>query len=91
MVSTHSFVTFLSITQGLSKIKKNPEHPFVDIVQCAKFQQKILNFLAVRDSQSFRIFTQIACFSKIIELRLNLGIEFCITSLVLLSYKKITP
>ena len=45
LVSTHSLFTFLLITQDLNKIKKNPEHPFVDIVKyetCAKIQQKIL-------------------------------------------------
>ena len=31
LVSTHSQKPGLSITQDLDKIKKNPEHPFVDI------------------------------------------------------------
>ena len=38
--------------------KKNPEHPFVDIIKyktCAKFQQKILNSMVVgARSQFFR-------------------------------------
>ena len=52
---------------------------------CAKFQQKILNFVAVGARQSFQFF------SEIIELRLSAGIEFCITWLLLPNYKKITP
>ena len=31
LVSTHSQKPGLSITQDLDKIKKHPEHPFVDI------------------------------------------------------------
>ena len=56
MVSTHSFFTFLLITQDLNKIKKNPEHPFLDIIKqktCAKFQQKMLNSTVVGACQSF--------------------------------------
>ena len=33
LVSIHSFFTFLLITQDLNKIKKNPEHPFADIIK----------------------------------------------------------
>ena len=33
LVSTHSFFTFLFITQNPNKIKKNPEHPFLDIIK----------------------------------------------------------
>ena len=33
LVSTHSQKPFLLITQDLNKIKKNPEHPLVDIVK----------------------------------------------------------
>ena len=33
LVSTHSFFTFLLMTQALNKIKKNPEHSFVDIIK----------------------------------------------------------
>ena len=32
LVSTHSFFIFSLVTQDLNKIKKNPEHPSVDIV-----------------------------------------------------------
>ena len=42
-----------------------PFCPFVDIVKqetCAKFQQKILNFVAVGARQSFQFFRQIAWF-----------------------------
>ena len=63
----HSFLTLLLITQDLNKIKKNPEHPFVDIVKletCEKFQQEILNFVAVGASQSFQFFRQIAWFLR---------------------------
>ena len=33
LVSTHSQKPGLSTTQDLDKIKKNPEHPFADIVK----------------------------------------------------------
>ena len=33
LVSTHSFVTLLLITQDLNKIKKNSPYPFVDITK----------------------------------------------------------
>ena len=33
LVSTHSFFTFLLITQDLEKIKKNREHSFVDLIK----------------------------------------------------------
>ena len=53
----YTLVCYIFINNSRSKQnKKNPEHPFVDIVQCAKFQQKILNFLAVRHSQKFSNF-----------------------------------
>ena len=44
LVYTHWFFTLLLITQDLTKIKKNPTDPFVDITNwktCAKFQQKV--------------------------------------------------
>ena len=81
LVSTHSLFTFLLKTQDLKKKKKNPEHAFIDIIKqetCAKFQQKILNFVVVVDRQSFQFFRQIA-FSELIELCLNLGMVFCTT------------
>ena len=31
--STHSFFTFLLITQDMIKVKKNPEHTFVEIIK----------------------------------------------------------
>ena len=67
LVSTYSFFTFLLITQDLNNNKKNPEHPFVEIVKwetCAKFHQKILNFLVVGARQSFQFFKQIAWFLR---------------------------
>ena len=48
-----------------SKQNKNPKHPFIDIVKqeaCAKFQQKILNFVVVGSLQGFQFFRQIAWF-----------------------------
>ena len=48
------FFWFLQITQDLNKIKKNPEHPFIDI--CAKFQQKIFNSMIVGARQHFQFF-----------------------------------
>ena len=56
LISTHSFFTFSLITQDLNKIKKTPEHHFLDITKkkiFAKFQQKILNFMVVGVRQSF--------------------------------------
>ena len=61
LVSIHSFFTLLLITQDLSKIKKVPQNPFVDITKqktCAKFQQKILNCMVVRAHHSFQFFKQ---------------------------------
>ena len=51
----------LLITQDLNKNKKNPEHPFVDIIKwktCSKFQQKVLNSMVVGAHQSFQLFRQ---------------------------------
>ena len=59
LVSTNSILILLLITQDLNKIKKYPEHPFVDIINyktCTKFQQKILNPVVVRARQSFQFF-----------------------------------
>ena len=42
--------------QDLNKIKKSPEHPFIDVGKleiCAKFQQKWLNSMVVEARQSF--------------------------------------
>ena len=33
LVSTHSFFIFSLVPQDLNKIKKNPEHPSVDIAE----------------------------------------------------------
>ena len=33
LISTHSFYTPLLVTQYLNKIKKNPEHPFLNIIK----------------------------------------------------------
>ena len=57
---------------------------------CAKFQQKMLNFVAVRLVKVFNFSDKQLSFSKIIELCLSLGIRFCINRLVLPN-KKITP
>ena len=49
------------------------------------------NIMVVGARQSFQFFRQITWFlGNNIELCLNLGIGFCITSLVLPNYKKIT-
>ena len=43
--------------------RKNPEHPFVGVTNketCAKFHQKILNFVAVGARRSFQVIRQIA-------------------------------
>ena len=78
LVSTRSFLTFLLITQD----KKNPENPFVDIAKqetCAKFQQKIFNFVQLKLVKVFHFPDKQPGFSEIREPCLNLGIEFCIT------------
>ena len=62
LVSTHSQKLRSSITQDLNNNKKNLTHSFVDIRKtetCAKFQQIILDFMAVGACQSFRFFRQI--------------------------------
>ena len=72
----------MQITKDLMKIKKNPEHPFVDIGKqetCAEFQQKILKSRVLGARQTFQIFRQNTSFSKTIELCLNFWIGFCIT------------
>ena len=54
---SNQFFTLLLITQDLNKIKKNPEHPFADIVKYKtykKFQQNILSFIVAGARQSFR-------------------------------------
>ena len=59
------FLHFLLIALDLNKIKKNPEHPFVDIVKwetCANIPQKILNSMVVGARQSFQFFRQITRF-----------------------------
>ena len=48
-------------------MKKNPEHPFVEIVKletCAKFQQKIFISMAVGARQSFELFRQVTRFLR---------------------------
>ena len=67
LVSTHSQKSILWITQDLNKNKQNSEHPSVDIVNweiCAKFKQKILNFMVVKARQSFQFFRQITWFLR---------------------------
>ena len=58
---------------------------------CAIFQQKILNSMVVGARYSFQFSDKKPGFLEIIEVCLNLGIRFCITWLVLLNYKKISP
>ena len=62
----YTIVFYIFINNSISKQnKKNAEHHFVDTVKwktCAKFQQKILNFVAVGARQNFQFFRQIAWF-----------------------------
>ena len=58
---------------------------------CAKFQQKILNSMVVGARQIFNFSDKKPGFLEIIEVCLNLGIGFCITWLVLPTYKKVSP
>ena len=47
--------------------------------------------MVVGARQSSQFFRQKPCFLEIIDICLNLGIGFCITLLVLPSYKEISP
>ena len=78
------FFTFLLLTQDLNKVKKSRRANCRNVEQetCANFLQKILNSMVVGACQSLQLFTQI---------RLNLGIVFYITWLVLTNYEKICP
>ena len=92
----YTLVFYIVINNSRSKqTKKNPEHPFWDIIKwktCAKFQQKNIKLYGSWSSSQFSIFqTKKPTFLEIIDLCLNLGIEFCITWLVLPSYKEISP
>ena len=56
---------YIFINNSRSKQYTNPKHTFIDIVKqeaCAKFQQKILNFVVVGARQGFQFFRQIAWF-----------------------------
>ena len=82
LVSTNPHKPSLSITQDLDKIKKIPEHPFVDIDKtetCTKFQQKILNYMAVGARESFQFFRQITSFLQNKRALSKLSTGFCIT------------
>ena len=83
-VFAQSFFTFLLIIQVLNKIKKKPQHIFVDIKKetFAKFQQKILNSVTVGARQSFQFCRQITWFLGNNRAS-SLGIGFCLTLLVL--------
>ena len=75
-------------------MKKNPEHPFVDIIDketCAKFQQKILKSVVAGFFNLFNFSNKLTGFSELIKLCLNLGIGFFITWLVLSNYERISP
>ena len=86
------FYTFINNSRSKQK-KKDPAHAFVDLTKqktCAKFQGKILNSMVVGACQGFQLFGQKPGFLVIIEVCLNLGNGFCITSLVLPNHKKIS-
>ena len=56
---------YIFINNSRSKQYTNPKQTFIDIVKqeaCAKFQQKILNFVVVGARQGFQFFRQIAWF-----------------------------
>ena len=87
------FYTFINNSRSKQN-KKNSTYPFADITKkktCAKFQQKILNSMVVGACQNFQFFRQKPGFLEIIEVYFNLGIEFCITWLVLPNFKNISP
>ena len=59
LVSTHFQKPDLSITQDLNKIKRNLEHPLVDIGQketCAKISAKNIELYGSWSSSKFSIF-----------------------------------
>ena len=62
----YTLIFYIVINNSRSKQnKKNPKNLFVDIVKqetCAKFQQKILNFMVVGTRQNFQFFRQITWF-----------------------------
>ena len=58
--------------------------------KCLIMPHTTLNFVVAGACQSFYFSDKQPGFSEIIKLCLNLGIEFCITLLVLPNYKKIT-
>ena len=65
LVSTHSFFTFVLITQDLSGIGGCPEPPFVDIAgweACAGFHQGVLSFAVGGARRGFWFFAQMAWF-----------------------------
>ena len=64
--------------------QKNPEQA------CAKFQQKILNFMVVRARQSFQFFRHIAWFLGNNRALYKFRCQTFLTSLVLPNYEKIT-
>ena len=61
LFSTHSVFTLFLKNSKSKQNKKNPTHRFADIAKrktCAKFQQKILNFMVVGAPQIFQFFRQ---------------------------------
>ena len=91
---TLGFYIFINNSRSKEN-KKNPEHPFLDIIKqktCAKFQQKILNSMVVGVRQTFIFFRQKRPgFLELIDLCFNLDIWVCIKWLVLTHYKEISP
>ena len=80
-------------TSRTKQNKKNPEHPFVEIGKqetCAKFQQKASTRWYLELVKVFNFSDKIPGFSKTIDLYLNSSMGFCITSLVLSNYDKIS-
>ena len=53
LVSTYLFFTIWLITRDLNKIKKNPEHSFVDIVKLCKMSAKNIKLYGSWNSSKF--------------------------------------
>ena len=92
LVSSHSFFTLLLITQNLNIIKKSHtpfcRHYLVENV--CKVSGKNIKIYGSWSSSKFSILqTKNLVFMEMIEVCLNLRIRFCITWLVLLSFKKL--
>ena len=92
LFSAHSFFTLFLTTEDLNKIRKyhTPFCRYHQVENVYKISAKNIKLYGGWSSSNFQFFRQKPGFLEIIEDCLNLGIGFCITWLVLLTYKKIS-